>query len=60
MAARKSSPLRAAIVTPEQVLPITPFGLDMKVLLTTESTGGAISVLMAWHKPGEGPAHSAS
>src|SRR5215468_2587414 len=55
MAATKPSHLPAAIVTPEQALPITPFGLDMKVLLTTESTGGAISVLMAWHKPGEGP-----
>jgi mannose-6-phosphate isomerase-like protein (cupin superfamily) len=27
----------------------------MKVLLTTEATGGAISVLMGWLKPGEGP-----
>src|SRR5262245_10484619 len=55
MAATKPSRLPAAIVTPEQALSITPFGLDMKVLLTTESTGGATSVLMAWHKPGEGP-----
>jgi len=51
----KTSPLQAIIVTLEQALPIKPFGLDMKVLLTTEATGGAISVLMAWHKPGEGP-----
>jgi mannose-6-phosphate isomerase-like protein (cupin superfamily) len=51
----KTSPLQATIVTPEQSLPIKPFGLDMNVLLTTEATGGAISVLMAWHKPGEGP-----
>jgi len=51
----RTAPLRAAIVTPEQALSIKPFGLDMKVLLTTEATGGAISVLMAWHKPGEGP-----
>jgi mannose-6-phosphate isomerase-like protein (cupin superfamily) len=51
----KRSPLRAAIVTPEQALPIKPFGLDMKVLLSTEATGGAISVIMGWHKPGEGP-----
>jgi quercetin dioxygenase-like cupin family protein len=48
-------PLRATIVRPEQALRIKPFGLDMKVLLTTEATGGAISVLMGWHKPGEGP-----
>src|SRR5215472_15788437 len=51
----KTSPLHAAIVKPEQVLPIKAFGLDTKVLLSTEATGGAISVLMGWHKPGEGP-----
>src|SRR5262245_58922254 len=51
----RTSPLQALIVKPEQALSIKPFGLDMKVLLSTEATGGAISVLMAWHKPGEGP-----
>jgi quercetin dioxygenase-like cupin family protein len=51
----KTSPLQAAIVKPEQALSIKPFGLDMKVLLSSETTGGAISVLMASHKPGEGP-----
>ena len=51
----RRSPLRAIIAKPEQALPIKPFGLYMKVLLTTEATGGAISVLMAWHKPGEAP-----
>jgi mannose-6-phosphate isomerase-like protein (cupin superfamily) len=51
----RTSPLQAAIVKPEQALPIKAFGLDIKVLLTTEATGGAISVLMGWHKPGEGP-----
>src|SRR5262245_45981493 len=50
-----TSPLQPIIVKPEQALSIKPFGLDMKVLLSTEATGGAISVLMAWHKPGEGP-----
>ncbi len=50
-----TSPLQATIVRPEQAQPIKPFGLDMKVLLTTEATGGAISVIMGWHKPGEGP-----
>src|SRR5689334_23105488 len=54
MAARRS-PLKAAVIGPEQAQSIKAFGLDMKVLLTTEATGGAISVLMAWHKPGEGP-----
>jgi len=51
----RHSPLQATIIEPEQALPIKPFGLDMKVLLTTEATGGAISVIMGWHKPGEGP-----
>ena len=51
----KISPLQATIVKPEQALSIKPFGLDVKVLLSTEATGGAISVLMGWLKPGEGP-----
>ena len=56
MDARTLTPLlQATVVTPEQALLIKPFGLDMKVLLTTETTGGAISVIMAWHRPGEGP-----
>src|SRR5215470_14749272 len=51
----KNSTLRATIVKPEQAAPLKAFGLDMKVLLSTEATGGAISVLMADHKPGKGP-----
>src|SRR5262249_54412736 len=47
--------LQPAVVTPKQALSIKPFGLDMEVLLTTEATGGATSVIVAWHKPGEGP-----
>src|SRR5262249_41137152 len=49
------TPLQPAVVTPKQGLSIKPFGLDMDVLLTTEATGGATSVIVAWHKPGEGP-----
>ena len=51
----RSTPLQAVIVPPEQAPVIKAFGLNMKVLLSTEATGGAIAVLMAWHKPGEGP-----
>ena len=51
----RTAQLRARIVKPEEALPLKAFGLDLKVLLTTEATGGAISVLMGWHKPGEGP-----
>ena len=49
------TPLQPAVVTPKQALSIKPFGLDMNVVLTTEATGGATSVIVAWHKPGEGP-----
>src|SRR5262245_39751308 len=49
------SRLNATIVKPEQALPIKPFGLDMHILLTSEATGGAISVIIAAHEPGEGP-----
>src|SRR5262249_2925282 len=49
------TPLQPAVVTPKQALSIKPFGLDMDVLLTTEATGGATSVTVAWHKPAEGP-----
>jgi quercetin dioxygenase-like cupin family protein len=51
----RTAPLQASIVTPEQAQPIKPFGLDMKILITAEATGGAVSVIMACHKPGEGP-----
>jgi mannose-6-phosphate isomerase-like protein (cupin superfamily) len=47
--------LRAAIVRPEHVPTIKPFGIDVKVLLSSDATGGALSVLLGWHKPGEGP-----
>src|SRR5262245_3160469 len=51
----RNSKLQATIVKPEQALSIKPFGLDLKVLLASEDTGGAISVLMGYIKPGEGP-----
>jgi mannose-6-phosphate isomerase-like protein (cupin superfamily) len=51
----RTSPLQPTIVKPEHAVPMKAFGLDLKVLLSTEDTGGTISVLMGWHKPGEGP-----
>ena len=45
----------AVVVTPEAASSIRPFGLDMQILLSTEATGGKISVIMASHEPGEGP-----
>jgi quercetin dioxygenase-like cupin family protein len=53
MNARRSE--HATIVKPEHANSIKPFGLDMKILLTTEATDGAISVLTASYQPGEGP-----
>ena len=47
--------IKPLVVTPEEALSIKPFGLDMQVLLTTENTGGAISIIIGCHKPGEGP-----
>src|SRR5215831_14128148 len=47
--------LQAVFTAPEQVPAIKPFKIDMKVLLTTEDTAGAMSVIIAWHKPGQGP-----
>ena len=49
------APLQPVIAAPEQVPAIRPFNFDMKVLLTTEDTAGAMSVIVAWHNPGEGP-----
>jgi mannose-6-phosphate isomerase-like protein (cupin superfamily) len=48
-------PSQATIVAPEHALMIRPLGLNMKMLLTTEATGGAVSVIIGWHKPGDGP-----
>lgn len=39
----------------EQAEAIRPFGIDMRVLLDSEATGGAFSALVAEIKPGEGP-----
>jgi mannose-6-phosphate isomerase-like protein (cupin superfamily) len=51
----KSPSLKAAVITPADGSPLMAFGLEMRVLLGTDSTGGATSVLMVWHQPGEGP-----
>ncbi|PZQ78465.1 Cupin domain protein [Xylophilus ampelinus] len=50
-----NSPANACIVTLDEGEPIKPFGLDMKILLSSQATGGRISVILASHKPGEGP-----
>jgi mannose-6-phosphate isomerase-like protein (cupin superfamily) len=47
--------LKPVIVTPDEGEAIRPFGLDMRVMLTTEQTGGALAAVHARHEPGEGP-----
>lgn len=44
-----------SIVGTAEAPALRAFGIDMRVLLSSDATGGAISVLRAWHKPGEGP-----
>ncbi|KAF1033647.1 MAG: Quercetin 2,3-dioxygenase [Pseudomonas sp.] len=48
-------PLVPLVVTPEDATPVKPFGLDMRVMLSTEASGGTTSIIMATHNPGEGP-----
>jgi mannose-6-phosphate isomerase-like protein (cupin superfamily) len=47
--------LQPRIVSTEDGETIRPFGLEMKVLLSTEDTGGSFSALYVVHQPGEGP-----
>lgn len=48
-------PLQPVIMTPEQAEMICPFGIDMKVMLGAEHTGGTFSAIVGEVKPGEGP-----
>lgn len=43
------------ITLPEDAEPIRPFGIEMKVLLSADDTGGSFSAIVAELKPGEGP-----
>jgi len=47
--------LQPMIVTPGEAETIRPFGIDMKVMLGGEHTGGTFSAIVAEVKPGEGP-----
>ena len=47
--------LKPKIAIEETADGIKPFGLDMKILLNSEDTGGAFSALVCVHHPGEGP-----
>jgi mannose-6-phosphate isomerase-like protein (cupin superfamily) len=43
------------IATAEQAEAIHPFGIDMKVMIGGEHTGGSFSAITAYIRPGEGP-----
>jgi len=47
--------LRPMIVMPGDAETIRPFGIDMKVMLGGEHTGGTFSAVVAEIKPGDGP-----
>jgi mannose-6-phosphate isomerase-like protein (cupin superfamily) len=50
-----SHALQPMIMTPDAAEMIRPFGIDMKVMLGGEHTGGTFSAIVAEVKPGEGP-----
>jgi mannose-6-phosphate isomerase-like protein (cupin superfamily) len=50
-----SHALQPMIMTPDAAEMISPFGIDMKVMLGGEHTGGMFSAIVAEVKPGEGP-----
>jgi quercetin dioxygenase-like cupin family protein len=47
--------LQPVIMSPEAAEQIRPFGIDMKVMLGAEHTGGAFSAVLAEVRPGDGP-----
>jgi mannose-6-phosphate isomerase-like protein (cupin superfamily) len=51
----KIAALTPRISTPEAAESIRPFGIDMKVMLGGEHTGGQFSAILGEIKPGEGP-----
>ena len=54
-AATSGTPRRPFIAVPGNEESIRPFGIDMKVLIGGERTGGTFSAITAEIKPGEGP-----
>ena len=47
--------MQPRITSLDQATSIKPFGIDMKVMLGGEHTGGTFSAVVAEVKPGEGP-----
>ena len=55
MSGRTTATLQPMIVPAEAAEQIRPFGIDMKVLLGAEHTGGSFSAILGEIAPGEGP-----
>jgi quercetin dioxygenase-like cupin family protein len=53
--APSGAPMQPRIVAPGDAETLRPFGIDMKVMLGAEHTGGTFSAIVAEVKPGEGP-----
>ncbi len=47
--------MQPRITSLDQATPIKPFGIDMKIMLGGEHTGGTFSAIVADVAPGEGP-----
>jgi mannose-6-phosphate isomerase-like protein (cupin superfamily) len=47
--------MKPRIMTPAEAEALRPFGIDMKVMMDPEHTGGAFSAVVAEINPGEGP-----
>ncbi len=47
--------LTARVVELDDAPMVTPFGLQMRIMLRSEETGGKFSAIHAIHRPGEGP-----
>lgn len=55
MSGQTTATLQPMIVPAEAAEPINPFGIDMKVMLGAEHTGGSFSAILAEVRPGDGP-----
>jgi mannose-6-phosphate isomerase-like protein (cupin superfamily) len=53
--ATEATGLQPVIMRPGDAEAIRPFGIDMKVMMGAEHTGGTFSAIVAEVKPGEGP-----
>lgn len=54
-ASTSASNLQPMIVSADTAEQIRPFGIDMRVMLGSEHTGGMFSAILGEVKPGEGP-----